>query len=103
MLSLNNDQVMQIWTKENSLPQGRFLAPSELSRLLGIQTGVKTEVEMHRMEELENEWNRILWKQRKIEDLGQERARTDQEELHGWDDYVLQNWDHSQDFKKEDY
>ena len=103
MLSLNSDQITQIRSKELSYPQGRYLTPWEICKLLGTSCGSKTEVEVAQMEELENKWNHQLWKQRKIEELGEMKAKSDQEEMHDWDDFVMQNWDHTKELSKDDY
>ena len=100
MLLLNNEQVTQIWKKENSLPQGRFLAPWEISKLLGVQCGAKTEAEISQMESLEVEWGKQIWKQRKIEELGETQERTDQDECHDWDQFVIANWDFAKEVRE---
>jgi hypothetical protein len=31
------------------------------------------------------------------------KAKSDQEEMHDWDDFVMQNWDHTKELSKDDY
>lgn len=47
------------------------------------------------MEELEKEFHRQEWKRRQLEDLKESPSVPTAQELHFWDDFVLERWDHS--------
>ncbi len=55
------------------------------------------------MEALEKDHNKILWKQRKLEDLREVVPMSDAAELHSFDDFVIQNWNYAGDIKQEVY
>lgn len=108
MLSLSSDQREQLMLKERSLPEGRSLVPWEISKFFNLQTGAKTDQQMAQMEELERQNDRKLWKQRNIEDLGLKENRdfptnNYHQEIHAWDDFVIANWNFSQDVKSDSY
>lgn len=103
MLSLNLDQVTRIKQKELALPPGRCLTPYEISKFFNLKTGPKDEKQIAQMEALENEFHRQEWKRRKIEDIERKKGLSEQEEMHEWDNYVMQNWDFSQDVPQNDY
>lgn len=55
------------------------------------------------MENLEHEFYKQEWKRHELEKLGETPHLTYQEEMHLWDDYVLQKWDHSTELNQEEY
>ena len=77
--------------------------PSEISKLFGLTTGTKDDQEIQKMESLENEFHRQEWKRRKLEDLKEEKALSDCEEMWAWDSFVTENWDYSTETKANDY
>lgn len=52
---------------------------------------------------MENEWNRKEWKRKKLEDLGERIAMSEIEELHSFDDYIMDNWNYIETEKRSDY
>lgn len=95
-LLLSSEQIDRLKQKENSLPVGRLLTASELSNLFGVKSGIKTPEELSQMEQLENEYHRLEWKRRKLEDLKEVKIFSDQEEMWEWDIYVSRNWSFNQ-------
>lgn len=91
MLSLSNEQIMRLREKERSLREGRYLAPWELAKLFTLTTGAKSDEEVSRMENLEKQFEAKLWKQRKMEELGEIKPFSKVDEVHQWDDFVMAN------------
>jgi hypothetical protein len=56
------------------------------------------------MENLENEFNKWDWKRKNLEEIGEQKALVEQEEMWLWDEYVSRNWSFSQEVGgKNDY
>lgn len=53
------------------------------------------------MEALEIRFNAIEWKRRKLEDLREQKALSEQEEIWAWDDFVCSNWNYSKEVKND--
>lgn len=102
MLSLNNEQISKVHEKEKQLPEGRYLAPWEISKYFKIQTKEKDDQQLSLMESLEREHNKMLWKDRNLREIGKFQSKTDWEELHEWDQYIQENWNFA-DGVKGDY
>ena len=102
MILLSNEQVQQLRSKER-LMEPRWLTPWEISKLFKVIAGPKNEAQILTMETLEQELNRRQWKQRKIQELAQMREKSELEELHEFDDYIIQNWNYSEEVKMADY
>lgn len=99
MLLLSKEQIDKVQGKEKQLPEGRYLAPWEISKYFKIKGGEKTDQQISLMESLEREHNGRIWKDRNLREIGKMQAKTDWEELHEWDDWVIQNWNYSDEVK----
>lgn len=95
MLSLSNEQRERVMRRELELPEGRYLLPCEISKFFSLTTGQKTEQEILAMESLEKDFDKILWKQRKLEDLKERDPISATQELHQFDEYVVNHWNFS--------
>lgn len=98
--NLSQDQKETVRKVESSLPAGRYLTPYEIAKLFHLSYGEITEVQEQAMREKWREYEKILWKNRAIEDKRHETfcasegcsCKTKQIELAEWAEWASENY-----------
>lgn len=110
-LKLSPDQREKLREHEKKLPPGRYLVAMEILQMFNTKIGEVPEEEIHDIDQLYRRWERDVLQQangleneRHIQTCGAVegwcKCRTRQEEIHEWEDWILDNYDLSDDQRR---